>query len=143
MDLLQPRSSCLQHHVRSTYVYTYQPRCTLNQGHHPSAEMYLRPTSTSIDQDVPSTKVYIHQPRCTFDQGQHPSAEMYLRPRSTSFGRVVPSTEVDILRPGCTLFDEQQIPPRQKTVLRSLKTIRSTEDYKELGRDKEGPLKLK
>jgi len=106
MDLLQPRCSCLQHHVRSTYVYTYQPRCTLNQGHHPSAEMYLRPTSTSIDQDVPST-------------------------------------EVDILQAGCTLFDEQQIPPRQKTVLRSPKTIRSTEDYKELGRDKEGPLKLK
>ena len=105
--------------------------------------MYVRPMSTPINQDVLSTKVTIHQPRCTFDLHLHPSTKMYLRPRSTSIGRDVPLTEVDIFQPGCTLFDEQQIPPRQKTVLRSLKTIQSTEDYKELGRDKEGPLTLK
>src|ERR1700721_2063664 len=70
MDLLQPRSSCLQHHVRSTYVY--------------------------INQDVLSTKVTIHWPRCTFDRGLHPLAEMYLRPRSTSIGRDVPSPEAYI-----------------------------------------------
>src|SRR6202040_635208 len=124
MDLLQPRSSCLQHHVHSTYVYTYQPRCTLNQGHHPSAEMYLRPRSTSISRDVPSTEVDIHRPRCTFDRGRHPSAEMYLRPRSTSFGQDVPSTEVDILRPRCT-FDRGRHPSAGLYLVR--RTADSTE----------------
>ena len=95
--------------------------------------MYVRPMSTSIDQDVPPIKVTIHWPRCTFDWD-------------------VPSTEVDILWPRCT-FDRGRHPSaglylvrrtadstEAKTVLWSPKTIRSTEDYKELGR---GPTEIK